>query len=457
MRGVWLGLVVGAVGAVGAGVARADGPADVPAAGLPDAGGPDAGPHELSLSDQFDLAVGTPVANPPAPAPAASAVGRAFQSLNPDISAIMDLTAGFGQRAPLRLAGDDPDLKGGPSDHHAGFTVQEAEVGIQSIVDPYFRADLFLTIPNLQGLEVEEGVVTTTALPADLQVKAGIFRSAFGRQNGQHLHLQDFTRRPLVNAAYLGADGLRQPGVQLSWLAPAPFFLQLIGEAFSAGPPDDLTQINTFGGGKRTDLTYTAELKTFIPATESLSIYGGLNAAVGHSPGVQVPASAPDSTLTELAYANQLSVLYAADLYVKWKPPNQVNGYWAVAWTTEVFQRNISGPQSSSFGSPANTQDQHDGGLYTQLVAQLGRSWFVGVREDVLGLPASQLQPRESRTSASVTYVTSEFARVRAYVEREFVDTSATAVKRQGLNPSDSTAGYIQLEISMGAHGAHPF
>jgi hypothetical protein len=53
--------------------------------------------------------------------------------------------------------------------------------------------------------------------------------------------------------------------------------------------------------------------------------------------------------------------------------------------------------------------------------------------------------------------VTSEFARVRAYVEREFVDTSATAVKRQGLNPSDSTAGYIQLEISMGAHGAHPF
>ena len=446
----WVGLLVGAGVVLAGGAARADAPTDVPAA-LPDAG-PDAGPHELSLSDQFDLAAGTPVANTPAPAPATSAMGRAFQSLNPDISAIMDLTGGWGQRAPLRLAGDDPDLKGGPADHHAGFTVQEAEVGIQSIVDPYFRADLFLTIPNLEGLEVEEGFVTTTALPADLQLKAGIFRSAFGRQNGQHLHLQDFTRRPLLNAAYLGADGLRQPGVQLSWLIPAPLFLQLTGEAFSAAPPDDLTQINTFGGGSRTDLTYTGELKTFIPATESVSIYGGLNVAVGHSPGVQ----SQTDPLT-LLYQDQLSVLYGADLYVKWKPPNQLDGYWSVAWTTEVFQRTITGPKSTSFGSPANTQDLSDGGLYTQLVAQLGRSWFVGVREDLLGLPSSALQPRESRTSASVTYVTSEFARVRAYVEREFVDTSAPLIQRAGLHPGNSTAGYIQLEIAMGAHGAHPF
>ena len=81
---------------------------------------------------------------------------------------------------------------------------------------------MYLTIPNLTGIEVEEAFATTTSLPWNLQVKAGSFRSAFGRQNGQHLHVQDFTRRPLVNSAFLGTDGLRGPGLQVSWLTPLP-------------------------------------------------------------------------------------------------------------------------------------------------------------------------------------------------------------------------------------------
>src|SRR5205085_2812476 len=117
-------------------------------------------------------------------------------------------------------AGDDPVLRGGGADAPAGFAVQEVEVAFQATVDPYFRADVFLTIPNLSGVEVEEAAITTTGLPAGLQVKAGVFRSAFGRQNGQHLHLQDFTRRPFINAVYLGDDGLRAPGLQVSWLFP---------------------------------------------------------------------------------------------------------------------------------------------------------------------------------------------------------------------------------------------
>src|SRR6185312_5197386 len=100
-------------------------------------------------------------------------------------------------------------------------------------------------------------------------------------QNGQHLHVQDFTRRPLINAAYLGTDGLRAPGLQVSWLAPTPFFLQFFGEVFSVPTPDDTTQATTFGGGARQDLTYTGEAKIFMPATDSVSIYWGLSFAAG--------------------------------------------------------------------------------------------------------------------------------------------------------------------------------
>src|SRR4051812_16426612 len=163
----------------------------------------------------------------PAPLPS-----RGSQSLNPDISAVLDADFGYYRRAPQYLSGDDPNL-GADSRHALGFTAQEVELALSAIVDPYFRGDVFLTIPNLEGIEVEEAFATTTSLPWNLQVKAGSFRSAFGRQNGQHLHVQDFTRRPLINAAFLGEDGLRGPGAQVSWLAPLPFYLTLYGEAFS--------------------------------------------------------------------------------------------------------------------------------------------------------------------------------------------------------------------------------
>jgi hypothetical protein len=60
------------------------------------------------------------------------------------------------------------------------------------------------------------------------------------------------------------------------------------------------------------------------------------------------------------------------------------------------------------------------------------------------------VQPTVTRTAASITFVASEFARIRGYVEREFTGDMA-------LSPPNNTAVYLQLEGSIGAHGAHPF
>src|SRR3954466_13381516 len=198
-----------------------------------DAGVPDAQlEQELQNALQADKAAAAaqqPAQAAPAPAP----VARGTQSLNPDISAIVDADFGW-QRRPLSYpSGDDPDLHAEPGVHAIGPAVQEVEVALSAIVDPYFKGEVYLTIPNLEGIEVEEAFATSTSLPWNLQLKMGSFRSAFGRQNGQHLHIQDFTRRPLINAAFLGADGLRGPGVQVSWLAPLPVFLTLYGEIYA--------------------------------------------------------------------------------------------------------------------------------------------------------------------------------------------------------------------------------
>ncbi|MCA1665421.1 MAG: hypothetical protein LC659_14350, partial [Myxococcales bacterium] len=204
-----------------------------------------------------------------------AALGRAFQTLNPDISAIVDFAAGWYQDdAGTIKSGDDPQS--------TGFKAQEIELALQAVVDPYFRADIFLTIPNLQGLEGEEAFLTTSHLPANLQIKAGIFRAGIGRQNAQHLHLQDFTRRPELNAQFLGVDGLRAPGLEVNWLVPRlPFYLVLAASAFSVGAADIDQPLQTFGGGARWDFAYVGTARAFFPLSEATSLYAGLNYAHG--------------------------------------------------------------------------------------------------------------------------------------------------------------------------------
>jgi hypothetical protein len=385
------------------------------------------------------------VAPPPSTGGPQGSLARGAQSLNPDISVILDSNAGYERRGVAYRNGDDPDLHGGPTTRGAGFTVQEVELAFSAIVDPFFRGDVFLTIPNLSGLEVEEAFATTTSLPYNLQVKMGSFRSAFGRQNGQHLHVQDFTRRPLLNAALLGIDGLRGPGAQLSWLIPFPFYLVLYGEAFSLAAPAAGDPVASFGGGSATDLTYAVEAKYFVPYGDEWSVYGGFNFATGVSPGFL-------GATGDIPGAGRRSELFGADLYLKWKPPNVVAGYTSVAWQTEAVFRHLE--DAGGIGA------EWDGGLYSQVVVQVARNWFVGLRGDVLGLPTSSVLGSVQRGSLSLTWQGSEFARVRGYLEAEHVGSGGgpfLPASTAGVSPASSFAAYLQLEYSIGAHGAHPF
>jgi hypothetical protein len=380
----------------------------------------------------------------------ASPFTRFVQSLNPDISAIVDFAAGWYSQNDLTVKnGDDPAS--------TGFNLQEAEIALQAVVDPYFRADIFLTIPNAKGLEIEEAYLTTTRLPWNFQLKAGIFRAGFGRQNTQHLHTQDFTRRPEMNAQFLGIDGLRAPGMELNWLVPKlPFYLVLAFSVFSVPAAEPDVVLQTFGGGKPWDFAYVATARAFFDIKESTSLYFGLNYAHGKTSqssttgNPAIPMAAPGQPVPTV-YDNFYDNLYGVDLYFKWKPPNQAKTYTSVAWQSEWFMRQIPGLTIAGVKTP-----QLEGGLYTQLVVQAHRRWYLGLRGEILGIPSGDNVQREYAVSSSITWGLSEFSRIRLFGEARFPSKGNSMP-----TPAQPTAPYgsafLQLEAAIGAHGAHPF
>src|SRR5438132_1535466 len=83
---------------------------------------------ELEKALQADQKAQQQQQQAPPPAP----LLRGTQSLNPDISAILDADLGWQRRAPQFLNGDDPNLHGDLA-HAIGATAQEVEVAASAI------------------------------------------------------------------------------------------------------------------------------------------------------------------------------------------------------------------------------------------------------------------------------------------------------------------------------------
>jgi hypothetical protein len=99
--------------------------------------------------------------------------------------------------------------------------MHESELGFQAIIDPYARGDFFLSFGE-EGVNLEEGYITFTALPAGVVARVGKMRSAFGRVNTLHNHVLPWVDRPLVtNNLVGGEDGLDDAGVSIERIFPA--------------------------------------------------------------------------------------------------------------------------------------------------------------------------------------------------------------------------------------------
>ena len=149
----------------------------------------------------------------------------AAKALNPDISMIGDFIATAGKN----------NLVSSPA-----IEMHESELGVQAIIDPYARGDFFLSFGE-EGVNLEEGYVTFTALRGGIVAKAGKMRSAFGKVNTLHNHVLPWIDRPIVSGNLVGGeDGIDDAGVSVTRILPAPkgLFLEGTGQLFRGDSAD---------------------------------------------------------------------------------------------------------------------------------------------------------------------------------------------------------------------------
>jgi hypothetical protein len=335
---------------------------------LRDAKTPEPGPNS-SAGERILLAVShiepemLPAASPsaslssaaPAPLPGQVTETQTFggassnaKLLNPDISLIGDFIGTAGRN----IVSPSPSLQ-----------LHESEVGFQAIIDPYARADAFISFGET-GVNVEEGYVTFTSLPVGLLLKVGKMRADFGKVNTIHNHALPFIDRPLVtNNLVGGEDGIDDAGLSLSRFLPAPknWFLEGTAQVFR-GDSDDV-----FQAARRQDVSVVGHLRGYRDLSESTNLDLGLSYARGHNNAGVDRIFNPDHFLTNL---------YSGDATLRWKPLRRAI-YHSFLFRNEFFW------SARDQLSIANLfQSQHAFGFYSDAEYRANRRWTVGGRFD---------------------------------------------------------------------------
>lgn len=346
-------------------------------------------------------------------------VQSAIQTLNPNISVILDVAGAYFSEEPLQLGAHDPN--------RTGFTFQQLELHMDASVDPYFRFDTNIVFAPF-GVEVEEAYATTLGLPWNLQVRAGQFLSRFGRINATHPHAWQLTDQPIVIGKFFGAEGNRGIGAELSWLVPVSWYAEVVGSVTDADG-DEASRSFLGSSGVQVDgpedLLYTLALEQFFPFDDDWSLFLGFSGMFG-------PNGTGNDNRTEI---------YGADLYLRYRPIASENRA-AVSLQAEALYRTRQVPRDRL----------EDFGLYAQLTWNFTPRWETSARyEFVSGVENDPLDPEwtepRQRASVALTFYPSHFSRIRAQ----------GSLDDPQFRNEPIWAAILALEVLVGAHGAHEF
>ena len=331
------------------------------------------------------------------------------------------------------------------SDRPGGWDINQRSIELNAAasVDPFAKG---YVVANASAdaatgeatVGIEEVALQTTALPWNLELKAGRFFGEFGRLAYIHDHELPFVNRPLALDQYIGGES-RSDGLQVNWLLPVEHYISLtagVGDQFGADSPNP----NNPGTFRSFDgLNFWSRLSTDFDLTPDWQTELGVSGLWNpHTVDRGGALTQPDgSTLTERARR-----LGGVDFALKYVPLRD-NQFRSVTWGTEFLfsdNRYFDTPVS---GGPEFARAVGALGLYSYLNWKFHRQWSAGFLFDYV----ENDQNEHARTYAYSPYITwalSHWNQLRLqYTHTD--NNNAT-----GLKPDDAI--YLQWAWIIGAH-----
>ena len=333
------------------------------------------------------------------PPPSRPSDTRSRPTTNPDISVIGDVRA----------------LYFSEGNRNFDLELHEVETAFKSVIDPFARADVYIAAHNEDGeieFELEEAFLTTLALPNQLQLKAGKFRSNIGKINRIHPHALPFPDIPVVYTNFFGDEGLNDQGIGLSWLLPNSSFYQDISIEITRGPDHN----ESFQKAENNRYLYASHLKNFWDLSDDTTFELGVSGLAGPNHG----------GLTTL--------MGGVDLTYKWKPV-RFNTYQSFTAQMEAFLSRME-----TEGGDISTW-----GMYALASYQLSRRWLITARFDHSDIPDDP-DWNENGFSATLAWYVTEFQKIEFGLRRIWSE-----------NVESMYTGVVRAIFVIGTHGAHEY
>ncbi len=280
--------------------------------------------------------------------------GLSLQTLNPEISASVDMLAHYTDQKETRQR-TDAEIRG-------------VELNVQSYLDPFSRMKATMHVSD-EGVDVEEAYMTRFSVFEGANLDLGRFRQQFGVVNRWHEDALDQVQYPLVLRNIFGNEGLNQTGASLDLSLPD------WGKAYQNLTLQVTNTENErlFGGDTLGTPSMLFHYKNYRDLDEETYLEFGLSGLFGWSDEWDVMRGG--SLVKE--YDALGTQVYGADLSVVWEPPGEAL-YRNLEWRSELYllNRNLLAPD----GSGRDTLSTW--GAYSYLQAKVARELAIGMRGD---------------------------------------------------------------------------
>jgi hypothetical protein len=309
---------------------------------------------------------------------------------------------------------------------------REIELSLFGQVDPYAQA--VVRIEAAEEFEdgareihvgLAEAYLTLLTLPWGTQARLGLMRARFGLLNERHQHDLPQIDRPHVLVRFFGEEQLVESGVEASWVAPLPFFLEAVLGVFNGDNEE------AFGRGSLKAPLVTGRLRTFFEPGDTSALQLGVSVGSGETD------------------ADRRSNVFGADLKYKLTPDGWRHGLLTIA--AEALYGSRAADVLDDAGLREDRRRERFG-WYAYAEVQPWQRWSFGARVDSTQDP---VEPgREWAVQPYVSFMPSEFLRFRlGYKHTE---------RSHRLAAEAGSAGIVdellfQATFFLGAHPAHAF